>query len=115
MPSTGYSEIFEVRLATTAALPAHTRTGSVLTASSNGALPSQDGNTLGANELLLVKDEGAGNHLENGIYEQTQVGNGSQPWKLTRCSWFDTGAGIRTGVMVLVTDGSRNKKHWFAL
>jgi hypothetical protein len=49
-----------VRAATTAALPANTRTGNRLTGVGNGALAAQDGVALALNEELLVKNEAAG-------------------------------------------------------
>lgn len=77
-----------VRAATTAALPASTYdngasgVGATLTADANGALPAQDGITLVVGNRLLVKNQAAA--LQNGIYTVTQVGDGSNPFILTR-------------------------------
>lgn len=79
-----------VRAATTAALPACTYdngasgVGATLTADANGALPAQDGITMLANQRLLVKNQAAA--LQNGIYNVTQVGDGSNPFILTRAT-----------------------------
>jgi len=74
---------FEVRLATTAALATHTRSGNVLTITANGALANIDSVTPALGDLILVKDEGA-THLENGVYEVTVLGDGSTQATLTR-------------------------------
>lgn len=95
----------KVRAATTAALPAHTRSGNVLTASANGALAAQDGITLVANNRLLVKDE-AGSHLEHGPYAVTQVGSAGTPWILTRVAEADSTAEVTASLMVLVAEGT---------
>ena len=50
-------------------------------ASSNGALPAQDGVTLQADELILVKDQTDSEY--NGIYTVTTVGDGSSKYLLT--------------------------------
>jgi len=77
-----------VRGATTAALPASTYNngtagvGATLTADVNGAFPVIDGLTYALNEEILVKDQVAG--LQNGPYVLTQLGDGSNPWILTR-------------------------------
>lgn len=82
-----------VRAATAAVLPAVTYAngssgaGATLTADANGALAAQDGITLIANDRLLVKDQAAG--LQNGIYVVTQVGDGSNPFILTRATDAD--------------------------
>jgi hypothetical protein len=67
------------RLATNAALPTHTRTGSVLTASANGAL-TVDSVTVALNDRILYKNGAA----ENGVYVVTQAGDSTHPWILTR-------------------------------
>lgn len=79
-----------VRAATTAALPAVTYNngasgvGATLTATANGALPAQDGITLTVGQRLLVKNQAAA--LQNGIYTVTAVGDGSNPFILTRAT-----------------------------
>jgi hypothetical protein len=65
--------------------------GSTLTATTNGAFPEIDGVTLTSTTLgqngVLVKNQT--NAAQNGRYNLTQVGDGSNPWILTRCSLCD--------------------------
>ncbi len=102
-----------VRGATTAALPANTRVGNVITADANGALPTIDGLTFVVDETLLVQDEVA--QLDNGIYEITAVGDGSNPFVLTRRSDADTDADVTAGLVVKVSEGTANGGKAFAL
>ena len=82
-----------VRVATIIALPSCTYdngssgVGATLTGSSTGALPSQDGITLVTDDRILVKNQA--DSIQNGIYEVTTVGDGSNPFVLTRTSDFD--------------------------
>jgi hypothetical protein len=97
--------------ATTAALPACTYAngasgvGATLTGNANGALAAQDGITLAVNQLLLVKDQAAG--LQNGIYVLTQLGDGSNPFILTRITQMDT-TGEFVGTFTSVISGTVN-------
>jgi len=96
------------RLATNGALPAHGAISSnVITASSNGAL-SVDGVTTVLGDRILVKDEGGGSHLENGIYTVTQVGDGSHPYIITRATDADSSAEVVSGIFVFIEDGTVN-------
>lgn len=87
-----------VRSATTGVLAAYTYNngssgvGATITANANGALAAQDGVTLVVNDRLLVKNETAGNQPNNGIYVVTQVGDGSNPFILTRATDLDVAA-----------------------
>ena len=100
------------RAATTAALPAVTYdngtagVGATLTADANGALPSQDGIALALNDRLLVKNQGAG--LQNGIYEVTQIGDGSNPFILTRTTDADESSDVTQGMFCPVAEGAVN-------
>lgn len=102
--------------ATTAALPAHTRSGNTLTASANAAL-TMDGVTFiggAASEAfntprVLVKDEGGGTHLENGIYYVSDSGSGITPWKLTRTSDADESSEVTNLLFVSVLYGDANQ------
>lgn len=103
------------RVATTAALPASTYdngaagVGATLTADVNGALPSIDGVTLAVGQRILVKDQAAG--LENGVYDVTQLGDGSNPWILTRSDDFDGSSPdglVSQGALVPVAEGAVN-------
>ena len=65
-----------VRVATTSSLPTNVATlGTTLTASAFGALPAIDGQTLVANDRVLVKNEIT--QANNGIYTVTNPGLGS--------------------------------------
>jgi hypothetical protein len=97
--------------ATTAALPAYTYAngtagvGATLTENANGALPAQDGVTLTAGQKLLVKNESGANRKYHGIYTVTQVGNGSNPYILTRASDADA-AGELSGLIARVQNAA---------
>jgi len=98
-----------VRVATTAALPANSRAGDVLTASANGSINGTgiDGvTTLALNDRVLVKNEAT--QANNGIFYLSQVGDGSNPWKLTRTTDVDTAAEINLGCYTFVTSGTAN-------
>lgn len=101
-----------VRAATTAALPAVTYAngtagvGATLTADANGALAAQDGVTLVVSDRLLVKDQASG--LQNGIYVVTQVGDGSNPFILTRATDSDTATEMDAGACVAIEEGTVN-------
>jgi hypothetical protein len=98
--------------ATTADLPASTYAngasgvGATLTADANGAIPAQDGVSLSVNDRFLVKDQTAG--LENGIYDVTQLGDGSNPWILTRVVDADESAEI-DGAAIFVQQGTASE------
>ncbi len=100
-----------MRAATTAALPANTRTGNVLTASANAALPAQDGVTLLINERLMVKDEATG--ANNGFYFVSAVGSAGAPWTLTRTDDADTSAEVVDGSAAWVSEGTANGNKRF--
>jgi hypothetical protein len=86
------------RAGTTAALPACTYSngssgvGATLTGNSNGALAAQDGITLLVNEFLLVKNQAI--TYQNGKYKVTTVGDGSNPFVLTRSVDFDSASEV---------------------
>jgi hypothetical protein len=85
------------RLATAAALPAHGRVGSTLTASANGALSV---------DRVVVKNEGA-SHLEHGIYVVTDKGSGGTPWILDRAADADSESDLLGG-SVFIQEGATN-------
>lgn len=100
-----------VRAATVTALPANTRSGNVLTASANGAMPAQDTVSLSVGNSLLVKDEA--NKVNNGLFTVTSLGSGSTPWVLTRHPDADASSKIVSGMTVYVSEGSRNRdQEW---
>lgn len=92
-----------VDAATTAALPANSRVGDVLTASANGAFPAIDTVAAVLNNTYLVKDEVAG--VNNGLYELTDVGSAGTPWELTRTANFAGGATV-AGAFVVIERGT---------
>jgi len=103
------------RLATTAALPAHTYNepgvegiGATLTANASGAFPTIDGVTPILSDDILVKDEGSGSSIEHGVYVLTQVGDGGTPWILTRRADFDEDVEVHQGVFVPINEGANN-------
>lgn len=74
-----------VRLCTAAALAANTQTGAgaTLTADAVGAIANIDGVAPALNDRILVRSEAAAS-TKHGIYEVTQLGDGGNPWILTR-------------------------------
>jgi hypothetical protein len=105
-----------VRAATTAALPANTYNngasgvGATLTGNANGALTAQDGVTLVVGNRLLVKNEAAPEN--NGIYVVTQVGDGSNPYILTRATDADIAAELLNAA-VFVSEGTTQADYAF--
>lgn len=110
-----------VRAASTAALAASTYNngtagvGATLTANSNGAFPTTDGVTLVANDRLLVKDQASA--LQNGIYQLSQVGNGSLPWILTRTTDADNSPAneVSSGMFTFVEEGTSQASSGWVL
>lgn len=97
------------RVATNVALPANTLSAGVLTATANGSINSAgvDGvTTLVLNDRVLVKDEGTA--AKNGIYYVSAVGDGANPWTLTRSLDADAAAEITRGAYSYVTSGTVN-------
>jgi hypothetical protein len=98
-----------VKYATVAALAANTYAngasgvGATLTGNANGAV-SIDATTPTAADRVLIKDEATASH--NGCYTVTTVGDGGNPYVLTRCTDLDTAAELLAGSAVLVTAGA---------
>lgn len=113
--SAGLDPKASVRASTTGALPAVTYNngasgvGATLTANANGALPAQDGITLLVGDRLLVKNQGAA--LQNGIYVVTAVGDGSNPFILTRATDQDgsPASEVSGGNFTFVEAGTANE------
>lgn len=78
--------------------------GATLTADANGAFAAQDGETPTQGDRYLIMDQAAG--LQNGLYELTQVGDGSNPFILTRTTDYDETAEIEDGTMIAVGGGT---------
>lgn len=105
---------FTVRLATTAALPACTPSGSsvgkLLTANANGAL-SVDGTAVVGADRVLVNAQI--NPIDNGIYVVNAPGTGGTPFVLMRAPDYDQDSEINTGDITLATAGTRNTGQAF--
>lgn len=111
--------------ATTAALPTATYAngaagvGATLTATTNGAFPSQDGISIPLLGRILVKNQALA--LENGVYVLTTVGTAGTPWVLTRATDFDTTAeltivaGALFAVSAYVANGTTQAQRTYYL
>lgn len=85
--------------ATTAALPAYTVAGNVLTATANGALVVGGVTINRVGQRVLVKNESplppiTPDSRYNGIYTLTQIGDAGNPWILTRAPGMDVAAEV---------------------
>lgn len=78
--------------------------GATITEVGNGALPTQDGITLSTNDRLLLAFQGA--PAQNGVYTVTQLGDGGNPYILTRTTDFNTTSNIKAGSSVPVNSGT---------
>lgn len=95
-----------VRAASTAALPANTRSGNRLTADANGALAAQDGVTLVVGDRYVVKNEVTG--ANNGIYTLSALGTGTLPWIMDRAADADASSDVTSGMFVSINEGTTN-------
>jgi len=77
--------------------------GATLTASSNGAV-SIDSTSLTSGDRVLVKAQT--DAKQNGIYSVTTVGDGSNPYVLTRTTDADSSAEVTGGMFTFVEEGS---------
>ena len=77
--------------------------GATLTAGSNGAV-SIDSISLTSGDRVLVKAQTDAS--ENGIYSVTTVGDGSNPFVLTRTTDADSSAEVTGGMFTFVEEGS---------
>lgn len=96
-------------LATAAALPACTASGSgvgkTLTANSVGVL-TIDGVVVLLNDRILVKDQASG--IDNGIYKVTTEGEAAVAFILTRATDFDANAEVTAGAFTFIEEGTAN-------
>ena len=100
-----------VRAATTGALPAHTDVGNDRTANANGALPAQDGVTLTASDRLLDKNNGT--TPRRGIWDVTDIGSATTPWKMRRSADADALGRMPGGTCVVVSEGTtQGNSEW---
>ena len=95
-----------VTVATTGNLAGtYNNSGQTLTANSNGAI-QVDGVSLSVSNRVLLKDQSDG--TQNGIYTVTTVGDGSNPFVLTRALDFNTNNEIGAGSFMFVESGTAN-------
>jgi hypothetical protein len=104
------------RLATTAALPSNTASGSgpgkTLTAVANGAL-SVDSVATVQGDRVLVKDESTG--ADNGIYDVTDPGSAGSPYVLTRSEDADLDEEVTSGMFTWIEEGTTNAETFWVL
>lgn len=102
-----------VRVATTGNLSVTYNNGAgTLTASANGAA-AIDGITLTTNDRVLVKDQSTG--AQNGFYKVTQVGDGSNPYILTRTPDADAASELTSGAFAFTEEGTANADNGYVL
>lgn len=85
--------------------------GATLTATANGAL-SFGGDTNEVNDRLLVKDQA--DEKQNGVYVITALGDGSNPWILTRSPDMDNSIlnQVHYGAAIFVSAGTLAGTLW---
>jgi hypothetical protein len=107
-----------VRLATDAALPAHTPAGSgvgkTLTADANGAL-TVDGVAAAAGDRIAYGVHTGTPDLNFGIYDVTDAGSGATPWILTRATDFDQDIEVTQGARTFVAEGTNRGKQVYMI
>ena len=116
--ASGFSLKDAVKAATTANLTANYSNGSsgvgaTLTATGNGAFGNLDGYAVQSADRILVKNQSTGS--QNGIYTLTTVGDGSNPWVLTRSTDFDSDSEITQGNLVLALNGTAQANTAWAM
>lgn len=96
-----------VRVQTQAELSATYNNGAgTLTATANGAI-TVDGIALSLNDRVLVTEQATGStEFENGLYSVTTVGDGSNPYVLTRTTDADVSSEFTTNKTVFVEEGT---------
>jgi len=78
--------------------------GATITATGNGAFPTTDGvpAVVGLRVLLTAQSTS----YQNGLYTLTQVGDGSNPYILTRATGMNTPASLTVGTPVFIGSGN---------
>jgi hypothetical protein len=110
------TDLFFVDAMTTASLNTSTYNngtggvGATITADANGALGVVDGYTVVVNDIIAVKNQANG--FENGIYEVTTLGDGSNPFVLTRVSYYDATDEVYPS-LVTVVNGDTNGSLYY--
>jgi hypothetical protein len=103
-----------VRMATTAALAANTRTGNTFTANANGVLAAIDGVTPTVGDLFLDRNHATG--ANRGVMIVVSVGSVGSQAQWARASIADSDEDIRPGMgLVFVEEGAANGNSLFAL
>lgn len=92
-----------VRVATVAALPAYTRTGNVIVANANGALPQVDFTSLVVGQEFLLR-HGA-SQTDNGPYVVDSLGSGGSKFQATRRPDCSASAHFFDGMTIPVSEG----------
>jgi len=85
--------------------------GATLTADTNRAFSTLDGQSVSVGQRILIKDQTT--QLQNGIYTLTTVGSGAAPWVITRATDNDQTPEIANGDVVNVTGGTVNSGKTF--
>jgi len=87
--------------------------GATLTADTNRAFSTLDGQTVTIGQRVLIKDQTT--QLQNGIYTLTTVGSGSVPWVLTRASDADNSVAgeMANGDVIFTIGGTTNTGKTF--
>jgi len=85
--------------------------GATLTADTNRAFSTLDGQAVSAGQRILIKDQTS--QLQNGIYTLTTVGSGAAPWVITRATDNDQTPEIANGDVINVTGGTVNSGKTF--
>jgi hypothetical protein len=87
--------------------------GATLTKATNGSIGTIDGAAVVVGDRILLRAQT--DAKENGIYTITAVGDGSNPWQITRAADSDNSpAGeLANGDFVFVTSGSSNGSKGF--
>ncbi len=93
-----------VRAATDGALPAYTRSGSVITADAVGALPLIDGVDLNVGDSFLDKDNPTS--PDRGVYVLDVKGDGGTAFSATRRSDYDESSEVTSMAAVPVSEGT---------
>ena len=84
-----------------------------ITAAGNGAIGAIDGITLAQHDRVLLKDQT--NNAHNGIYKVTTVGDGSNPYVLTRTDDFDSTSNITPNSFVFIEKGTVNDNRGYVM
>ena len=85
--------------------------GATLTADTNRAFSTLDGQTVSVGQRILIKDQTT--QLQNGIYTLTTVGSGAAPWVITRATDNDAAPELANGDVINVTGGTVNSGKTF--